>query len=268
MKYPIQKKRRQFRLRNLKANGGVKKPIPRSVVPSFFTLMNLFSGFVSIVVVSQENYKMGAMLILLAALFDVFDGFMARLANATSEFGMELDSLSDVVSFGVAPAFLAYHLALSDLQFPGILISALPALCGAVRLARYNIDHRVEELPHFKGLPIPAQAVIIASLTMIFLGNVHWFDSLRQGMTSILLPLIVTLSFLMVSTIPFDKIPRFEKEAMRRQRGKVLLFSTYLVLIIAFREYGLIAAFTIFILKGVLLGIWSVFFEQIQSEGQ
>src|SRR5690625_6110348 len=96
-------------------------------------------------------------------MFDVLDGFMARLANATSDFGMELDSICDVVSFGVAPGFLMYHFALHELQIVGILLAALAPLCGAVRLARFNVEARSEPADYFRGLPIPAYAIMLRS---------------------------------------------------------------------------------------------------------
>lgn len=232
-------------------------------MPSFFTLMNLFCGFVSMVLAAGGNLKMAAVLIVLAALFDTFDGIMARLANATSEFGMELDSLSDVVSFGAAPGFLAYQLWLENLQITGVILSALPVLCGAVRLARYNVDNKLTALPHFKGLPIPAQAIILSSFCILFMGELDWFARFEWNIGSFLVPMITILSFLMVSTIPFDKIPRLDAPSLRAQKGKALLFASYLLAILLFREIGLMIAMSVYILKGVVTAVASVFFEPV-----
>ena len=109
MKYPIQKWKR-FRHRRKKRDKPKRKPIPRIVVPSFFTLMNLFCGFLAILSISEGRLFFGAWLIVSAGLFDALDGFMARLSNATSQFGIELDSISDVVSFGVAPGFIDHEI--------------------------------------------------------------------------------------------------------------------------------------------------------------
>src|SRR5699024_3464584 len=139
MKYPIQKWKR-FKKRRKKRR--IDKP-PRNhrvAVPSFFTLMNLFSGFLAIISISEGRLYYAAWLIVAAGLFDSLDGLMARLSNSTSQFGIELDSIADVVSFGVAPGFLLYYLGLSELHFLGLLLSALPPLCGAVRLARFNVE--------------------------------------------------------------------------------------------------------------------------------
>lgn len=258
MKYPIQKKRFKTRL----SKRPRLKPIPRIVVPSFFTLMNLFCGFASIILVSEGNLILGAWLIVLAGLFDAFDGFMARLANATSEFGVELDSISDVVSFGVAPGFLIYTFAFNELAIAGILLSALPPLCGAIRLARYNVEAKYgEDSTYFKGLPIPVQAVMLSAFYLTFMNRTEVFDGLNQGIISALIPVVILLSFLMVSTIPFDKIPKFDRASIKEHKNKLILIFVYFITIVIFQDIGLMFVFSFFILKGVLLGAF-IFWKQ------
>lgn len=241
------------------------KPIPRVVVPSFFTLMNLFCGFLAIVQIAEGQLHNGAWLIVFAGVFDALDGFMARLTNSHSTFGIELDSLSDVVSFGVAPGFLLYHFSLNTLQFPGLILSALPALCGAIRLARFNIDAKVVESETFKGLPIPVQAIMIVGFFLAFNRNLEIFDALRYGVNNVIIPMVLLLSLLMVSTVPFDKIPRFKRGHMRRQRRTVFVFLGYAVIILLLQEWGLIIAFSMFILKGLALFI-SRFWKEIMYD--
>jgi CDP-diacylglycerol--serine O-phosphatidyltransferase len=255
MKYPIQKKGRLFRKRKVRKNLIRKPANPRIAVPSFFTLMNLFCGFLSIISVSQGNFSFGAWLIVFAGLFDALDGLMARLANATSEFGMELDSLSDVVSFGVAPGFLIYNLGLADLQNVGVIIAALPPLCGAVRLARFNVNARFNaQNDEFIGLPIPAQAIILCSLYLTYVQNMEFFDGLSNGLNTILIPVVISISFLMVSPVPFDKIPRFDAASIKRNKAKVIIFVSYLLIILVLQEYGLMIVLFLYILKGLLTG--------------
>ena len=255
MKYPIQKKGRLFRKRKVRKNLIRKPANPRIAVPSFFTLMNLFCGFLSIISVSQGNLSFGAWLIVFAGLFDALDGLMARLANATSEFGMELDSLSDVVSFGVAPGFLIYNLGLADLQLVGVIIAALPPLCGAVRLARFNVNARLDaNTAEFYGLPIPAQAIILCSLYLTYSQNAVFFDELSNGLNTILIPIVIFISFLMVSPVPFDKIPRFNAAALKGNKVKVIYFLIYLVIILTLQESGLMIALFLYILKGLFTG--------------
>jgi CDP-diacylglycerol--serine O-phosphatidyltransferase len=245
-------KRARFRERyNERLKKRFKKPIPRVVVPSFFTLMNLFCGFLAIIQISEGYLHYGAWLIVLAGLFDALDGFMARITNSTSSFGIELDSLSDVVSFGVAPGFLLYYFGLNELQIPGLILAALPAVCGAVRLARFNVDTKIEQTKYFKGLPIPVQAIMIVGFFLTFRNSVELFSSFNYGMKSVLIPMVILLSLLMVSTVPFDKVPRFERGKLRQSRNDILLFLFYVIVILVLQEWGLIIAFSIFILKGI-----------------
>lgn len=253
MKYPIQKWKR-FRRRRKKKNGGKRKQIPRIIVPSFFTLMNLFCGFLAIISIAEGRLFFGAWLIVFAGLFDALDGFMARLSNATSQFGIELDSICDVVSFGVAPGFLLYTFGLNELPFVGIILSALPPLCGAVRLARYNVDVQDSRPDHFKGLPIPAQAIMIAAFYLTFFDRLELFMDFKNGINAVLIPLIILLSFIMVSTIPFDKIPSFDKKSIKKYKGRLFLFIFYGILIVFLQEVGLMIVFSAFILKGIALG--------------
>lgn len=275
MKYPIQKWKRfrRRRKRKRKENGRKRKQIPRTVIPSFFTLMNLFCGFLAIISIAEGRLFFGAWLIVFAGLFDALDGFMARLSNATSQFGIELDSISDVVSFGVAPGFLLYAFGLGEMPFVGIILSALTPLCGAVRLARYNVDVQESRDDYFKGLPIPGQALMIAAFYLTFYNQLEVFAGLEYGLNTVLVPLIVLLSFLMVSTIPFDKIPSFDRESIKKHKGKLSLFIFYGILILFFQEVGLMIVFSAFILKGIILGalsFWRDAFgepEELPEEG-
>lgn len=264
MKYPIQKLKK-FRFRRRKERLRKRRPIPRIVVPSFFTLMNLFCGFLSIILVADGNLVLGAWLIALAGLFDALDGVMARLANATSEFGLELDSICDVVSFGVAPGFLIYSYGLNILGIPGIILSALPPICGAIRLARFNVDAKSAEIEDFRGLPIPAQAFMLAAFVLTFVNVPELFEGFEHGVAGILIPIVVIISFLMVSTIPFDKVPRFDKQSFRTKKAKFLQFLVYLLIIIIFQEYGLMLVFSIYILKGLFKGLWLFWNDKFEN---
>jgi CDP-diacylglycerol--serine O-phosphatidyltransferase len=256
MKYPIQKKRFRRKLKRRKL-----KPIPKMVVPSFFTLMNLFCGFLSMLMVYEGNLSMGAWLIVLAGMFDVMDGFMARLTNSTSEFGMELDSLSDIVSFGVAPGFLIYAYAFHELAIVGILLSALAPICGAIRLARFNIESKLGELEYFRGLPSPAFAIMLSAFYLTSVNRMEWFDSLNQGVISVLIPIVILLSFLMVSTIPFDKIPKFDRESIKLYKNRLILLFVYFLTIVFLQDIGLMIVFSFFVLKGLALGFY-IFWKQ------
>lgn len=205
----------------------------------------------------------GAWLIVSAGLFDMFDGLMARLSNSTSQFGIELDSIADVVSFGVAPGFLLYNLGLSELHFIGVILSALPPLCGAVRLARFNVKADETKGEIFQGLPTPAQALMIAAFYLTFNGRMAVFSNFDNGITTVLIPLIILLSFLMVSTVPFDKVPGFETETIKKYKGRVAVFLFYTALVIIFQEIGLMIVFSLYIIKGIITGaiqLWNEIF--------
>lgn len=229
--------------------------------------MNLFCGFLAIISIAEGRLFFGAWLIVFAGLFDALDGFMARLSNATSQFGLELDSICDVVSFGVAPGFLLYSYGLNALPFVGIILSALPPLCGAVRLARFNVEAQEERPDYFRGLPIPAQAIMIAAFYLTFYNRPELFSDFENGINTVLIPLIVLLSFLMVSTIPFDKIPGFDKQSVKKYKGRIFLFLFYLALIIFLQETGLMIVFSAFILKGLILGAITFWKEAFSENG-
>lgn len=266
MKYPVQRQYNYLKERRRRLRGQKPSVNKRIAVPSFFTLMNLFSGFLSIISVAKGDLVLGAWLIAIAGLFDVFDGLMARLANATSDFGIELDSLSDMVSFGVAPGFLIYQFSLHEMGNLGILISAIPPLCGAVRLARFNVNARLTPShDYFIGLPIPAQAIILGAFFLTFRNHLDFFKNFENGINAVIIPVVIILSFLMVSTIPFDKIPRFDRQSLREKKGRFMLFVLYLLLIVFFQEFGLIAVFTIFIFKALVNGAIHFFREDFDN---
>jgi CDP-diacylglycerol--serine O-phosphatidyltransferase len=187
--------------------------ITRAVVPSLFTILNIFCGFRSLLQTADGDFSLAAWFIILAAMFDVLDGLMARITRSSSDFGVELDSLSDVVSFGVAPAFLVYRSALSTQGGMGMLVSAMPMIFGAIRLARFNAQLVGYDKEYFKGLPIPASAMLIAAYVLAFYQENIGFQSLEN---SLLMPIVVIVSFLMVSTVKYDTIPHLSRRGIKQ----------------------------------------------------
>ena len=226
------------------------KPSPRVAVPSFFTLLNLFCGFLALTQVLDGRFTMACWLIVVAGFFDLLDGMMARLANASSPFGVELDSLSDIVSFGVAPAFLVYAYALNAYEPLGMIVAALPALCGGVRLARYNISMSEEKKDYFEGLPIPGQAVAMVSL-ILTAETSTWGAYLRLDEFSVLLPLVVFLSGLMVTSIRFDALPKPTISYMRAHPKKTAAYVLAGVLILALQALGLLLVIAAYLAAGI-----------------
>lgn len=225
---PLVRRRRRRRERRL----------PAAAVPSFFTLGNLLSGFFSLIEASRGDLEQAAWLIVLAGLFDLLDGMVARFAQADSDFGIELDSLCDVVSFGAAPSFLLYHVGLQDFRF-GEFVAALPVLCGAVRLARFNVLAGGAKRDYFVGLPIPAMAATIVAFILTFESDAG-FQHFEQGRLSILLPAVVVVSFLMVSPVRFPSLPQLSRATLRRSPRRYLAFLVGGLLVLALGAPGLL----------------------------
>jgi CDP-diacylglycerol--serine O-phosphatidyltransferase len=145
-------------------------PLRRGVylLPNLFTSGGLFAGFYAIIATLQDDYRLAAMMILLAQLCDVLDGRIARLTRSTSSFGIQYDSLADLVAFGVAPGILVYEWALLPWGRWGWLAASLYVTCGALRLARFNVQIASVEKRHFVGLPIPAAADVVATTVLMY----------------------------------------------------------------------------------------------------
>ena len=180
-------------LKNIRIKKGIY------VLPNLITTAGLFAGFYSIVASLKENFVVAAVAILAAAVFDGLDGRIARFTNTASKFGAEYDSLSDVIAFGVAPAFLAYNWALSFYGKGGWIAAFLFVLCGALRLARYNIQIGIIESKVFNGLPIPAAASVVAT-TVLFFDYAGIEGKFHDPSMLIFVPV---LSILMVSNIKY-----------------------------------------------------------------
>jgi CDP-diacylglycerol---serine O-phosphatidyltransferase len=192
-------------------------------VPTLFTSLNLFCGFLSVIQSASGNFTSAAWLIFLAGIFDAFDGRIARASGLSSPFGLQMDSLSDVVSAGLAPALLVYQFHLRSLDPIGLLLAFLPLLFAAFRLARFNLytlhDGKRRD---YIGLPAPMAGVALAS-TVLFYQVTEWTVLLR--LLTILVPLV---SILMTTTIKFSGFPRFTF----RQRGANLFKLVFFFIVI------------------------------------
>ncbi len=223
--------------------------ITRAVVPSLFTVLNMFCGFNSILYASKEAFVAAAWFIFLAAAFDAFDGVMARLTKSSSEFGVQIDSLSDVISFGAAPAFLVYQLQLYTLGTAGILISSSVMIFGGLRLARFNTQLVGFDKDHFVGLPIPASGLTIAAFVLNYWSPV---SGLNPTATQFLPWVCVALSLLMVSKIKYDTLPKISARAIRKEPWK-FVFAVLAVAVVAVTSgSALLPLFGLFILLGII----------------
>ena len=233
-----------------RASGHPRRQISRAAVPSFFTLMNLFSGFLAIIQTIEGQFDYACWMIVLAAFFDVLDGMMARLTNTSSLFGIELDSLADVVSFGVAPSVLVYQFGLREFGALGLIASSLPAICGAVRLARFNVGFEGVKKDYFDGLPTPGMAAMIVALILNF-NNAEWFSRYSPGNLTWLIPIVVGLSLLMVSSIKFDAVPKPSAAYVRAHPRKSLAYVIAILLLIFLQQIGLLIVLAVYLLYNI-----------------
>jgi CDP-diacylglycerol--serine O-phosphatidyltransferase len=205
-------------------------------IPNFVTCLNLFSGCLGIVFAFQGNLTWASYAIVIAAILDFFDGMLARLLKAYSEIGKELDSLADVVSFGVLPSVIIYHLfALSpqpEFDVTWLSLSAFViAVFSALRLAKFNIDTRQSE--NFIGLPTPASALLIASFPLIIAeSNTYFADFILN--TWFLLIFILTMSMLLVAEVPLISL-KFKTLDLKENMLRYILVITSVLLLLFFK---------------------------------
>jgi len=199
------------------------------ILPSLFTTASLFFGFYSIVSSYQGEFERAAIAILISSFFDMIDGKVARMTGTTSKFGVEYDSLSDLVSFGVAPGFLAFTWALLPFGRYGWLAGFLYIACAALRLARFNVQVETVEKSKFKGVPSPAAAGMIALTVLLyyFMGG--------NGATKhvILLLMIYLLAFLMVSNITYRSFKGLE---LKNRKPFSMLVGALLLMVLIIAE--------------------------------
>ena len=214
----------------------------RYAVPNAVTIGNMFCGFLAIMYASSGRLEKAVIAVLIAALLDGLDGRVARRLNATSKFGIEFDSFSDVVSFGLAPAVMMYHWvfqARAD-EF-GVAVTFFYALCAASRLARFNIS--AENLKSFTGLPTPGAAVVVVSVI-----NTAPYEHNSLLMTVLGTIVMLAMGYLMVSTIEFFSIKQF-KLAGVKLKGR-LLIGSLIALIWYYPPIGLLTLAFLYVASG------------------
>lgn len=216
------------------------------LVPGLLTTGNIFCGYVSIVLATEGSFETSALLILIAALLDALDGRVARLTGTTSAFGREFDSIADVISFGVAPSVLAWSWALSDFRRLGWAASFLFVVCGALRLARFNIQSASADRRYFVGLPIPMAASTLAACVFN-----HPAAPDDEIMKVLALVLVVILALLMVSTARYRTFKELDVRA-RRPYVWILPVAATLALIAAQPQIVLLVAAFAYVLSGIL----------------
>ena len=227
----------------------------KKYLPSIITLANLFLGFLSILYIQKGDFIFACHLILIAALLDSFDGKLARKIGVVSAFGKEIDSLADVVSFCLSPSFLVFNILYNSnftsynvdlFYFYLALISSFPLLMGAIRLARFNVEHNEENnSKYYVGLPSPMSAIAICSIILLKLELIDkMYDLSIEEITfftfNIILPIIILLSFLMISKLQFSKFPLFSFSKGKENSIRLILMLISILLMIITSMIGLL----------------------------
>jgi len=219
------------------------------LLPVTITSLGLLSGFYSIVSSINGHFEVAAVMIAVAFVCDGLDGRVARASRTSSEFGVEYDSLSDVVAFGVAPACLAYTWALKPLNGIGIVIAGMFVVCGALRLARFNIQTDSVDKSRFVGLPIPGAAALIAGTALAY----SYFElASPRALTTAMAPITLTLGLLMISRVPY---PSFKTMSVHKRAPVELTIGVLMAAAMLFAMPQLTAFIlaTAFVLSGPFL---------------
>ncbi|HEY2523992.1 MAG TPA: CDP-diacylglycerol--serine O-phosphatidyltransferase [Candidatus Binataceae bacterium] len=229
----------------------VVAPLRRGVflAPATITSLGLLSGFFGLVSAINSHFELAAVMILIAFVCDGLDGRVARLSRTSSHFGVEFDSLSDVVAFGVAPAGIAYCWSLRLLGAWGVVIAGMFVICAALRLARFNVQTGSTDKRRFVGLPVPGAAAMIAGIVLAY--SYFEFESPR-ALVTIMAPLTIALASLMISRVPY---PSF-KTVNLHARAPVELVAVMLValaLLFAMPQFTFFMLATAYVASGPYL---------------
>jgi len=225
-----------------------------------FTVGNIFCGFFAVISVFHGHHANAAIAIGIAVVLDSLDGRIARLIGASSDFGVQLDSLADVISFGIAPAVLVYSWGFEGLGNFARLSAFVFLICGAMRLARFNVQ--VMDLKHFLGLPIPAAAGFIAALVHL-LKECPQSETFRFGLVA----MTYFLGLLMISTLRYPSFKHFHV-ARGKSHLNVLLLGLGVAGVVWYSEQFLMALATAYLLSGIVSRIWQFFRVRSANPGQ
>ena len=223
------------------------------ILPNIFTSLNIFFGFYAVIAAVNGKFVPAAYAIYIAAVFDLLDGKIARATNTTSRFGVEYDSLADLVSFGLAPGLMMYLWALKPMGRIGWLAAFLFMVCGALRLARFNTQVGTVSSKYFVGLPIPAAAGMTAATLLLW----HRLGLDAHGQRLLMLVMLYALAFLMVSSI---KYPSFKNAVLFRSMSFNVLVAAILVLIFiaAQPSITLFSMGMMYVVSGPVVTIWQL----------
>ena len=242
------------------------------ILPSLFTCGNMCFGILSIFASIRGDFIDAAWFLVAALACDIIDGRIARMTNTTSEFGLQLDSLSDLISFGAAPAVMMYMLVLNTMGNIGISIAVLYVLCCALRLARFNVLSRSGEVhKHFVGLPTPASAGVLISFVLSYqlltpeeytlnFYSIPVLMDLMPAFFKIMPVVIVVLSFLMVSNIPYTSFKKLKLSRIQTIELLALII-VLIILVIIFPQNIIFIIFSAYAASGIIIYVPQIFIK-------
>ena len=238
------------------------------LLPNLITLSSMFAGFYSIIASFNSDYERAAWAILVASVFDVLDGWVARMTHTATRFGIEIDSLSDAISFGVAPGVLVYSWSLQSFGKIGWLGAFFMVACAALRLARFNVQMGSEEKKHFTGLPSPAAALMIATTVLAYQEVIDTLKEMHLSGFADMISLdcwVLAMTFivagLMVSNITYHSV----KEANLKERRPFGLLVAIVALLTVVAYHPALVLFLIS-LAYVLVGIGEALFKLLKRQ--
>jgi CDP-diacylglycerol--serine O-phosphatidyltransferase len=220
------------------------------ILPNLFTTASLFAGIYAIIASIQGNFIHAAIAIPISLILDGLDGRIARMTHTTSRFGVEYDSLADLVAFGVAPGILAYNWSLAAFGKWGWLVAALYVTCGALRLARFNVQIGVIDSKVFNGLAIPAAAIVVASSVLLY----FYLDGEGRFPHVSILFGMVTLALLMVSSIKYYSFK--DLHFLTREPFMSVVFAVILMIVVLAEPQVMLFTFAVsYAISGPIWGI-------------
>ena len=239
------------------------------VLPNAFTMASIFCGIYAMLHALEQNgsddFYQAAIAVFFAGFFDMFDGRIARLTKTQSDFGVEFDSLADVISFGVAPAVIVYKWALWPLGNLGIFAAFVFASCGAIRLARHNvITNKNKSMKYFIGLPIPFGAAMLVGLVI---AHYKLFDGLPVERNNIVLIIVLFVGLLMVSNIPYWTFKEFKFGLKSFLILLLFAFCSLVLSIIFSASLSLVVFIGLYIFSGLIVYIINFFLPSSNKTG-
>lgn len=230
----------------------------RRFIPNSLTIFNMFLGFMSILSSANGDFFWAAWFIIFGSIFDGFDGKLARALDSTSDFGIQFDSLADIVTFCLAPSVFVYMVWAEPLgQLVGGFYAFMPLMLGSIRLAKFNLEAEGDQKSQFYGMPTPLMALTIVGI-WLFLSQIHeypmlgWAPRQTGGDARIVLPLVMIISSLMLSKVPFSKSPKMSLKGSMKEKWAVISGVTMIVLVFVSKGFLLFPLSMLLLLSNLI----------------